>query len=78
MPLSALDTKIINYLPQLGINEKKSVLEVIKSLVKSKEQDENMAVSIEDYNQEIEEAMLAMDAGESFSNEEAKLIASKW
>jgi hypothetical protein len=37
-----------------------------------------MAVSIEDYNQEIEEAMLAMDAGESFSNEEAKLIASKW
>jgi hypothetical protein len=78
MPLSALDTKIINYLPQLGINEMKSVLEVIKSLVKSKEQEEDMAVSIEDYNQEIEEAMLAMDGGESFSNEEAKLIASKW
>jgi DNA integrity scanning protein DisA with diadenylate cyclase activity len=76
MPLSAIDTKIINYLLQLGVNEKKSILEVIKSLVKAKE--EEISVSIEDYNQEIQEAMQAMDAGESYSNEEAKLIASTW
>ena len=78
MSLSAIDTKIINYLPQLGVNEKKSILEVIKSLVKLKGQEEDISVSIEDYNQEIQEAMLAMDAGESYSNEEAKLIASPW
>jgi hypothetical protein len=78
MALSAIDAKIVTYLPQLGMSEKKSILEVIKSFVKLKGNEEFASVSIEEYNIEIEEAMMVMDKGEAYTHEEAKKIASAW
>lgn len=71
-----IDKQIIDYLPLLGNDEKKSILGVIKSYVKLKEQPQR--VSLEQYNNEIDEAMARIDAGKYLTQEEVEREAKSW
>ena len=53
----------------MGANEKKSILEVIKSFVKLKGQDEDFSVSLEEYNQELHDALKRVKSGQFTSQE---------
>lgn len=63
-----IDKQIVDYLPLLGKEEKKTILEYIKSYVKIKNKPER--ISIEQYNKEIEAAEARIDAGEYYTQEE--------
>ena len=78
MSLSTLDTNIVAHLHQLDVNEKKTILEVLKTIIKLKTKDVDESISISQYNKELEDAMLAMDSGEFHTNEDALKLASKW
>ncbi|MBX7226051.1 MAG: hypothetical protein K1X55_08470 [Chitinophagales bacterium] len=70
-----LDNSIIELLPLLGNKEKKNILSAIKKYLqisKPSQQD------IDDYNQEIEEAMLRMDAGIFIKHEDIEAEAKEW
>ena len=71
-----IDKQITDFLPLLGVEEKKTILDVIKSYVRIKEQPER--VSIEQYNKEIDEAMARIDAGEFHTQEEVKAMMKDW
>jgi hypothetical protein len=78
MSLSSIDSKIVAYLPQLGANEKKSILEVIKSFVKLKGLDEDVSVSLEEYNQELHDALKRVKSGQFTSQETLENEMELW
>jgi hypothetical protein len=77
MPALSLDNQILQSLPLLEKDQKKSILTVIKSFLKSKE-DVADRISIEQYNKEMNEAESQMEAGEIYTIEEVKELAKKW
>jgi len=70
-----IDKQIIDSFP-LGKEEKKTILGVIKSYVKLKEQPQR--ISLEQYNKEIDEAMSRIDAGKYLTQEEVEREAKSW
>ena len=79
MASMSLDKQIINYLPQLDINEKESLLSVIKSFLKIKDSSNpNGSINVKEYNRELDEALARMDSGEFHTMEEAEKIAESW
>jgi hypothetical protein len=77
MPTQSIDSQILQYLPLLERDEKKSVLTVIKSFLKHKEEP-SKRLTIEQYNKELEEAEARFEAGEFFTMEEVEEMAKKW
>jgi len=77
MPAQSLDNQILHYLPLLEQDQKKSILTVIKSFLKSKEAVPQRS-TIEQYNKELEEAEARMDAGKFTSQEDAEKLAQSW
>lgn len=71
-----IDKQIIDFLPLLGKEEKKTILGFIKSVVKIKEQPQR--ISIKQYNIEIDEAMARIDAGEYITQEEVEKESKHW
>ena len=71
-----IDKQIIDFLPLLGKEEKKTLLGFIKSVVKIKEQPKR--ISIKQYNIEIDEAMARIDAGEYITQEEVEKESKHW
>ncbi len=71
-----IDKQIIDFLPLLGKEEKKTILGFIKSVVKIKEQPKR--ISIKQYNLEIDEAMARIDAGEYITQEEVEKESKHW
>ena len=71
-----IDKQIIDFLPLLGKEEKKTILGFIKSVVKIKEQPQR--ISIKQYNLEIDEAMARIDAGEYITQEEVEKESKHW
>lgn len=63
-----IDKQIVDYLPLLGKEEKKTILNYIKSYVRIKELPKQ--ISIEQYNKELDEAEARIDAGEYYTQEE--------
>ncbi|MCC6516706.1 MAG: hypothetical protein IT275_10175 [Chitinophagales bacterium] len=63
-----IDRQIVDYLPLLGKEEKKTILDFIKSHIKIKDKPER--ISIEQYNKELEAAEARIDAGEFYTQEE--------
>lgn len=74
----ALDKQILDYLPLLGSEEKKSLLSVIRSFLSLKEEEATERISIEQYNQELDAALTRTKSGEFFTQEEAERQASEW
>lgn len=75
----SLDNQIKKYLPLPGIDEKQSLLRVIKSFMTLKDEPKEPSRStIEQYNKELEDAEARVDAGEFHTQEEAEKIAESW
>lgn len=74
MPAQSIDNQILHYLPLLEQDQKKSILSVIKSFIKSKEE-VAVRISMEQYNAEIDAAEQQMEAGIFHSIDQVKILA---
>lgn len=74
---NVLDKELSSYLKQLSDTEKKSVLLMIKTFLRSRSE-ESTRISTEDYNREIDEALAEVAAGDYITQEEMEKLASKW
>ncbi len=77
MSAQTIESQILRSLPLLELDQKKSVLSVIKSFLKNKEALAQL-ITIEQYNKEIDEAMARVKNGEFYSQEEVEEMAKKW
>jgi len=64
-----LEDEMFNYFTQLNEAEKRSVVQMLKTFLKGRQQDSGR-ISIEQYNKEIDEAMEEVKRGETYSHEE--------
>ncbi len=76
MLTSPLEAQFNEYWTKLTSIEKKSLLIVARNYVQSKKNNGN--VDIEQYNEEIDEAMKLMDEGEFYSHEDVIQISKTW
>lgn len=71
---SVLEKEMYNYFTQLNEAEKKSVVQMLKTFLKSRKGNPGR-ISIEQYNKEIEEAMEEVKKGEVYSHNEVVKMA---
>ena len=69
-----LERELLHYIFQLDEAEKKSVLQMLKTFLKGRENSIS-PISIELYNKEIDEAIARVEAGEYYTHEEVEGIA---
>lgn len=69
MATPSISQEMLNYFMQLNDAERKSVLELIKTFLRSRKS-EFRPQSLEDYNQELEQADEEIEAGNYMSHEE--------
>lgn len=74
---SVLEKEMYNYFTQLNEAEKKSVVQMLKTFLKSRKGNPGR-ISIEQYNNEIEEAMEEVKKGEVYSHNEVAKMAKDW
>ena len=68
-PISARSKELLRYFTRLKDAEQKSILQMLKTFVSSREEDVK-PVSLEEYNRELEEADSEVEAGDFVSHEE--------
>jgi hypothetical protein len=73
----ALEQELYQYILQLDEAEKKSVLQMLKTFLKGRE-GQASRISIEEYNQELQEAEAEYQRGEYTSHEEFVKQIKKW
>ena len=78
MSAQSLEQEFDQYWSKLSIVEKESLLAVAKNYVQLKDENDTERVSIEQYNQEIDEAMARIDAGEFHTHEEVVEMSKTW
>lgn len=71
-----LDKELVKYWELLDTGQKKSIIGMIKSFLQPIEKKER--ISIEQYNQELDEAMARIDAGKFTTQEELEKESEKW
>lgn len=80
MASMSIDKEINQYLPQLGVEQKQSLLDQIKSLLKIN--NEPTAISREEYlmqyNEDLDNAVKEFEAGNYISHEELVKKSEKW
>ena len=69
MATPSISQEMLNYFMQLNDAERKSVLEMIKTFLRSRNS-EVMPQNLEDYNRELEQADEEIEAGDYISHEE--------
>jgi hypothetical protein len=74
---NALEKEMFDYFTQLNKTEKKTVVRMLKSFLRSRK-DNPGRISIEQYNKELEEAMEEMKVGEVYSHDEVVKMAKDW
>jgi predicted transcriptional regulator len=67
--ISARTKELLRYFTRLKDAEQKSILQMLKTFVDSR-QEEFKPVTLEEYNRELEEADAEIEAGECVSHEE--------
>ncbi len=72
-----LDKQILQYLPLLSSEEKRSILGVIRSFINLKK-DETERISLDDYNRELDEALSRVKGGSYLTQEEVEKSAAAW
>lgn len=72
-----LDQKLESYFVQLNEAEKKSVLLLLKTFLATRPKVDTH-ISLEQYNNEIDEALAEADAGNYITQEEMEQHAAKW
>ena len=73
----ALEQELYKYFLQLDEEEKRSVLQMLKTFVKGREKNAP-AITIDQYNKEIDEAIARVEAGEFYTHEDAERMAKEW
>jgi len=73
----ALEQELFKYILQLDEAEKKSVLQLLKTFVKGNEA-KATRISIEQYNQELQEAEAEYEKGEYTTHEEFVNQVKNW
>lgn len=73
----ALDNEMYNYFTQLNDAEKKSVIQMLKTFMKGRKESPER-ISIEEYNQELQEAEAEYERGEFASHEDFVKQIRKW
>jgi hypothetical protein len=73
----ALEQELMQYILQLDEAEKKSILQMLKTFVKGRKSKAGR-VSIEEYNQELQEAEAEYEKGEYTTHEELVKQIKKW
>lgn len=76
MTAAAIDKQLYTCIEQLNSAQKKSLLGFIKSIIPGSIQ-EVIPYTIEDYNQELNEAEAEISRGEFYTHDEAKEIFKK-
>lgn len=74
---NTMNEELHQYFTQLNKEEKKSVLQLLKTFVQNRNQNPER-ISLEQYNQEIDEALAEAAAGNYISQEEMEKQAAKW
>ena len=74
---NVLDKELIQYFTKLNEPQKKSLLEMIKSFLKTPEGTLN-PVTVEQYNKELDEAMQRMNDGEFTTFDELEKEMQSW
>jgi len=75
-PISARSKELLRYFTRLKDAEQKSILQMLKTFVSSREQDVK-PVTLEEYNRELEEADSEIEAGDFVSHDEVMKRYSK-
>jgi len=73
----ALDNEMFSYFTQLNDAEKKSVIQMIKTFLKSRKEGVER-ISIEQYNTELNEAEAEYEKGDYTTHEELLKQIKKW
>jgi len=74
---NVLDQKLQSYFAELNEAEKKSVLLLLKTFLGSRTKS-NKPISIEQYNKEIDQALIEVEEGNYITQEEMEKQAAKW
>ena len=74
---NVLDKEMFNYFTRLNEAEKKSVVQMLKTLLKDRK-DPPDRISIQQYNKEIDEAMEEIKNGEVYTHEEVVNMVKSW
>jgi predicted transcriptional regulator len=74
---STLEKELFGYILQLDEAEKKSVLQMLKTFLKSRKK-KISRISIEQYNKEIDDAIARVEAGEFYTQEEVEKMSKEW
>ena len=74
---NVLDKEMFNYFTQLNEAEKKSVVQMLKTFLKGQSKNPDR-INIEQYNEEIDEAMEEVKRGETHSHAEVAKMAKGW
>jgi uncharacterized protein YlaI len=78
MSAQSLESQILHYLPELELDQKKSLLSVIKSFIRLKENQPVRRLTIEEYNKELDAAEARIEAGHFTTLEDVMKEAEKW
>lgn len=71
MDTTSLSKEMLNYFLRLNIEEQQSVLSMIKTFINSRNA-EFGPVTMDEYNKELEEADMEIEAGEFVAHDEVK------
>lgn len=74
---STIDKELNKCIVQLSETEKKSVLLMLKTFLLERQQSSER-INLDQYNQEIDEAIAAFETGDFITQEEMEKRAAKW
>lgn len=77
MAAKTIEKEMYDYFMQLNDAEKRSVVQMIKTFLRSRKK-EKEPLDIEEYNKEIDEAVARVEAGEFYTQEEVEKMAKEW
>ncbi len=73
--ISTIDKELNSYIKRLDVSQKKSLLSVIKSFLQPVDKP---AISIEEYNKELEASESEIDRGEFYTHEQVIEMSKSW
>jgi predicted transcriptional regulator len=73
-----LEKEWYGYFEQLNEAEKKSIISLIKTFLKRQNEGAGDSITIDQYNEEIDESLEQATAGNYITQEEMEKKASKW
>jgi hypothetical protein len=77
MATQVIDQQMVEYFMQLNNAEKKSVVQLIKTFLKARN-DSPGRISIEQYNKELDEAEAEIERGEFYTQEQVEEMSKSW